>query len=275
MRPMRCTPVNQDVLRECIHSEQWVISQKIDGRRALVELQDGKITTYGRDGQVFKMGSRIDQAFVNSLPTGRWLIDGELAKSDDSHYVFFAFDMPVAGDLISPTTPFVERLHALEHLSKLAKWEDHGSLGVLRYAKNEDAKTDLVVRLKAQNAEGVVLRKLGGVYREAVESRECLKYKFTLDADCIVREVGADGRHNIVLAVYRNGILTDVGKCTAMAGDGGSIKENDVVTVRYSHLSDEGRLVHPTYPLIRRDKLPEECSFDQLVPASRKVLTEP
>lgn len=274
MKPMRATPVTQDVLRECVHSDQWVISQKIDGRRALVEVLDGKVTAYGRDGQVFKLGNQMDQTFAAAMPNGRWLIDGELARTEGRYYVFFAFDLPVAGNLISPTSPFGERLQALEHLSKLAKWESHGPLGVLHYAKDEQAKASLVIQLKLHNAEGVILRKVSGVYKEAIESREYLKYKFTLDADCVVREVGAEGKHNIVLAVYRDGKLTDVGKCTAMAGDGASIQVNDVVTVRYSHLSDDGRLVHPTYPLIRKDKQPEECGWEQLVPADRRVFRE-
>jgi ATP dependent DNA ligase domain len=238
-------------------------------------VDDGEVTAFGRNGQVFKLHYLMVMSLRSAMSNGLWYIDGEVAKADDRHSYFFAFDMPVAGDLITPQTPFAQRLQALEHVAKLAQWDDHAPLGVLHYARTPQEKVDLVTRLKANHAEGVILRNLNGQYHEAIRSTDCLKFKFVLEADCVVSDIGAGGKNNIVLSVYRDGKLVEVGKCTALAGDASAIKKDDVVTVRYLYVSEDGRLVQPTYPLIRVDKSPEECLFNQLVPASREVLRWP
>lgn len=81
-----------------------------------------------------------------------------------------------------------------------------------------------------------------------------------------------DGKQNLRLAVYRDGKKVDVGDCTARAGDGLAIKKGDVVEVRYLYVGANGRLYQPTFPKIRDDKAPHECTWDQLVHVQKGVL---
>lgn len=270
---MLSATMDQQLLMSLCHDDNWVMTVKLDGTRKLAEVRDGKAVLYNRHGEVTAAPGRHNFAasLASSFKKGHWILDGEMLRMADNTYRLFVFDLPVVGDVVTPETPFGERLLALDKVADLCNWGVGALVSTLVYERTTEEKLRLVKRLLGHRAEGVIARALDAPYEEGERSRSSLKFKFVRTADCIVVDKGRKGRRNLTLAVYRDGRQVEVGECTALAGDGSAAEIGDVVQVNYLSVSDKGRLVQPTKPILRIDKFPEDCNFDQLVPLSREV----
>ena len=225
----------------------WCVQQKIDGERLLLEVQEnGTVKAYNRNGDPKPIPDFLRNVRVYT-PT---VFDGELL--DGKYYVF---------DLALPKVKFQERIK----LAKLAV-ETANDTNIVLVPTYTDNIPNRIEMLKALGAEGVIFRKLSAVYRSG-KSSALLKYKFTRDADCVImsrpKEAEAD-KQNFYLGMYRDGSLVEVGKCSALTGDGPKAKIGDVVKVSCLYATDSGKLYQPVTPRLRTDKKPEECTIDQL-----------
>lgn len=67
--------------------------------------------------------------------------------------------------------------------------------------------------IRESNAEGVVIANITGTYIPGKRNNNIGKYKFTNDIDCVVVEVGIDGKDNMSLGLYNeDNTLVEVGK---------------------------------------------------------------
>ena len=277
MRPMLAKPITQTRLLELAHDDEWVMSPKIDGRRIVAEVDSGQVVNlWSRSGGKAQFPHRnLYRTLGQTLSAGQWAVDGEVVRTVDGLNHVFWFDVIRAGNVIGPASPFRERLAALETLGDRA-WESIVVMGNLAYAKTTQEKLQLVQRVYTHKGEGIVARHLDGLYEEPKRpddrSDTMLKFKFVRTADCIVVGKKKDGKDNLVLAVYRDGERIEVGEVTALAGNGRFADVGMVVEVRYRTTSPDGRLIEPTKPMIRTDKNPEDCCWDQLVFGERIVL---
>jgi ATP-dependent DNA ligase len=87
-----------------------------------------------------------------------------------------------AGDekhlLCAPSMPFGERWRVLSGLAELTHWEDSEVFSLLTTAIDRFEKVRMVRRLTESRAEGVIARRLDGVYRAGVRSHDVVKFKF-------------------------------------------------------------------------------------------------
>lgn len=253
-----------DQLDRYIHDDQWALEQKIDGHRVLMHVIDGNPIPVNRNGDVKKVPQPIFDAFHTEAFMGHWAFDGELIDG-----IFVVFDLPLVPQLITPNDRYFERRKVLDQVFTM--WSDP-AVQKLPWSLSVEEKTLLLVAVKAMNGEGLMLKKLDSVYYPGRRSFSTLKCKFTADIDCVVMELGRGGKANMVLGVYRDGELVEVGDCGALTGDGPKVKVGDVVCVTYLYATTDNRLFQPTMPKIRTDKLPEQCTFDQLKYTSRTVV---
>jgi ATP-dependent DNA ligase len=274
MKPSLALAITQNALVDLVPKTDWLMSQKLDGKRCCVEVTDGDVTVWSRNGTTTTFPTRIRDALKSSLAKGHFMIDGELLNAgDEKEQKFFAFDMPVAGNLIGLDTPFKDRLAALEQLSTLCGWPESKVLATLSYASTTDEKSRLIRRLYSNRAEGVIARHVNGVYKSGRRCDTLLKAKFVKDADVVVLAKNTAGKDNITVGVYKDGRMVEVGRCTALVGDGPACNVGEVVQLDYLYLGPHGRLVQPTNPRLRIDKSPQECDWDQLVPTDKAVLS--
>jgi bifunctional non-homologous end joining protein LigD len=256
--------------------DNWVMSQKLDGVRALVEYEKGKLKAWGRDGQPLSINmNTVENHLRNVIPKGRFVFDGELLKNEVIYnvtYRYFVFDLVEAAGIVSPSDPFGERLAALEHVSQLCKWDMSPSIAQLLYFKTTDEKLRLIRRLYLNRAEGVMARRADSGYEFGRRSPKLVKFKFVKDADCVVLERNRDGKENVVLGVYDNGELKEIGVCSALTGHGEFCQPGQVVTVNYLYLGPHGRLVQATNPRVRLDKAPTDCDLDQMVSTNKEIV---
>jgi ATP-dependent DNA ligase len=258
---MLAQTIDQKTLVRRLEDDAWAASEKIDGMRLLAVVDNGHVTAYGRDGQVINPPTAVMVTITRALPSNQFILDGELLRQEGRYVVF---DLVRAGDLISRETPFAKRYETLRHLAKLCEWGSRSTLSLLPLTTDPYEKVRLVKELATSGAEGVILRRLTGQYSPGARSSDVCKHKFFRDVDCLVVAAGEDGRNNFTLGLYDNGKVVEVGKVTALAGDGPKITVGSVVTVKYLRFTKDGRLREPTLPRLRTDKRPEECLMDQV-----------
>lgn len=271
VKPMLATAVDNATMMELASNDDWWFSPKLDGVRKLVEVNHGKVTTWGRDGQVTSLPQVIAQRLSSDLQGGRFILDGELMATKP--FVTYAvFDVIEVEGLTDASWAYEKRLLALRELGRLAKWS--GTVQVLDVAETTEAKINMFKRVSDANGEGLILRRRLARYKYG-RSRDMFKFKFRKTLDAFVVRLGDEGKDNIVIAVYDGaGDVCELGPVSALTGDGPSVKVGDVVTVTYLGSYDGGKLIQPVKPLIRSDKTPEECLLDQLQILDRTAILE-
>lgn len=248
-------------LLKIVEDDQWALEQKIDGHRCIVIAVDGKIRFQSRSGLDLALGrgrAAVEQSLAPLLGNG-FVLDGEYLPKERTLWIF---DIIQGG--IVPDAPFMDRRAVLERLFEIVNFGEHVRL--LPSHLITATKAELVKDIHDRGAEGVIARKLDAPYK-AGRVKHLLKYKLTRTVDCVVAGVGVNGHDNLVLAMWNPDTesFVEVGHCTALNGDGKhtTFKVGDVVEVRCLYSSDDGRLVQPTFPIVR-DKDPFECEVSQL-----------
>lgn len=270
IRPMLAQPIDERRVGQLVTNPRWACEPKVDGHRILIVVKDGRVTYLARSGKPFEGVPGLIKQTFGSLAAGGLdlVVDGELLPATGDLWLF---DVLSAGTAVTPAQPFAVRRAALEQLATTGL-PGHPLIHCLPSYTDEIDKARLILDIKKRGAEGVMFRDIDSPYLPKRTDR-LLKYKFRYDADCVVTEMGIDGKHNMRLGLFdENGRLVDVGTCTALAGDGPLIKEGDVVCVKYLYSSPDLKLVQPTVPRLRTDKEPTDCTTDQLVFADKRVI---
>lgn len=246
-------------LGEHITDDGWVAQFKYDGDRFVVEVVDGVVAVYGRDGQakVRDVNPVMLEPF-RQLTAGRWVFDGELVDR-----TLVVFDMPAAADVIGDGSSFAERYRALGIVASIL-FDGSDDIKIAPVARTADGKRELLAEARSERREGVIFRDWSSTYR-AGRASVLRKHKFVSEADCVVVEVGRGGKTNVVVALHDlDGNLVEVGQVTAIGK--GQIEVGDVVEVRFLYVTDRDapKLFQPRIIRTRTDKAASECSIDQL-----------
>jgi ATP-dependent DNA ligase len=273
--PMLSTPVDKSMIGSLATDPNWAFFQKYDGRRLISEItQDGRTTAkfYGRDGKKVQGPERLQRLFKR-LPTGHYIIDGEL-MSDGVLRVFDAPQVAVGGvTIVNEGNPYSERIQVLSGLCSTL-WGKDKAIQLAPRATDAEHKLVFFNWLKDHDAEGIIARQMDAPYLPGVRSKSSIKIKFTQSVDCFVLRIGEDGKNNLVLGVYdklgKDRHVVEIGKVSALTGDGPSAKVGTVLDVQYLSFSEEGHLLQPVNPRLKTDKAATDCLIDQLKPLDQK-----
>lgn len=249
-----------------IADDHWAFQRKVDGDRFLVEVNEGQIVVWGRNGQpkVSNIPFAVLGEFQTVFPSGQWVFDGEMVGRQ-----LILFDLPMAGDLVGVDSPFSERYEVLELL--MGEWKpDPANVACLPLARTRKEKEALAKESQDQHWEGIMLRHRGGVYRAGGRSRHLLKYKHTRECDAIITAVGVDGHDNVVLSLLDpdygdKGRVVEIGRASAI-GKKPKPEVGQVWEINFLYVLDAAhpRLYQPRLIRLRTDKGMEECLFEQL-----------
>lgn len=262
--PMLASPVDIDDLPELIQDENWAFDQKLDGQRRLVAVTDGQPQAVGRRGATAKLPREI-QRDLAVLGGGDWLVDGELIGT-----ALWVFDLIRLRTTASTSTR--------RSRSEGARWM--GSLRTSRRAPFMYCRASRPpprsrcwsTRFVTVVAKVSSARHVDGRYEFGKRSQNMRKAKFFRDIDVVVTRLRVDGRENFGIGLVRGGELIEIGTCSALYRSIGNVEVGQVVTVRYLYANERGHLQHPSQPQLRTDKLPEECTFDQLIYRSPSIV---
>lgn len=244
------TATNVEML---LASPEWSISQKLDGHRVIIAVADGVSTAMNRDG--IERDVPLDVFTDARRFAGHWCFDGELIGS-----TYFVFDLIVTPFIDAGNLGWAQRYQLLEHLFESRRFENWQLVTCIF---TEDGKRLMYDRCIENKSEGVMFKHVASTYRGG-RSSMWLKHKFVKSLDCVVISTNDDGKDNLTLGLYQNERLVQVGRVSALTGDGPSAKIGDVVEVQCLYATPAGSLYQPTRPIIRLDKRPEECDYQQM-----------
>jgi bifunctional non-homologous end joining protein LigD len=263
-----------------LHDRLVALDAVLDGE--IVAFQDGKPSFQLLQQRMHVREPRRVEALAKRIPV-----------------VFMAFDLIYLDGKSLTAEPLRERRAALE---EILVPDEHVQLSPLV----EGAGVALYRAAEEQGLEGIVAKRLDSRYEPGARSRSWLKVKLTYDADVVIvgwtegegRRAGSIG--SLVMAVYDSDGLRYVGNVGTGFDRAGlddaarrleELEPTDppfdrsvlrtapelrrahfveprlVAIVEHRQLTDAGRLRAPAFKGWRDDKAPEECTFDQLVPA--------
>jgi len=257
IKPQLLKEVSDHELSKLLESDQFALSQKLDGRRLIVEISDLSLRGWARSGLEAEIPKYIASDF--SRVRSDWTFDGELICGH--YYVFDILHYP-AGDLVE--YPWIERQKLLNTV--LTDFSD--AITVVEQRIDPPEKMALFDKCLNLRTEGVVLCNINSRYLKGVRSSRSLKYKFTKTIDCVIIDAKINSKDNLVLGLYNeNGELLDVGKVSAVTGDGKyhDFSVGEVVTVEYLYATKSNRLYQPVKPRLRKDKESRECLMSQMI----------
>jgi bifunctional non-homologous end joining protein LigD len=258
---MLATTMTQERLLEVCADPDWVLQQKFDGHRLAIRFQDGFLRGFARNGTSKEIPLVIADALAPISRIGEFWLDGELIPGSAglrSASAYHVFDMMVdwASDL-----PFAARSGMVEAIVGVL---NSPVAAPVETVYEETDKLHFVRRMLESGAEGVIARDANAVYEAGRRSKGCLRFKFTKSLDSVVLEKSRDQKDNLVLGLWDGERFVEVGKVSALTGDGPRVEKGDVVEIGYLYVGANGRLVQPVRPRLRTDKEPQECLIEQL-----------
>lgn len=231
-----------------LHNDDFAMSQKLDGHRMIV--QTGPLRCYTRQGHEREIPASVRDALGGI--ESEWIFDGELL--DKTYHCF---------DILSTSKGDIRKWEWHQRQAILAAALKDKPIHVVKQYMGTDAKTEFFERCKEEQVEGVVFARIDGKYQSG-RSTNTVKYKFFKTVDCVVIDKRVGDRDNLMLGVYKDEEMVEVGKVSALTGDGPRAEVGDVVTVTILYTTKSGKLYLPTKARRRSDKQPSECLFEQV-----------
>jgi len=215
--------------------------------------------------------------------------------SEESPATYVVFDLLEKDDRPLVDFPIVERKTLLK------KYVREGRHVVLSTFVEKEGEAYYEAAL-AKGVEGIMAKKKDSLYEAGVRSGNWLKIKRTLTCDCVIfgYTLGKGARKSVfgalILGLFSKAVPVYVGKVgtgfsqenmKSMLKVFGPLKVEDetlrgvdipekivwlrpevVCQVAYQNVTKDGRLRMPRFCGLRSDKLPAECTLDQIMPGS-------
>ena len=278
-------PLSPRELAEAVASLGYGVSEKVNGERCLVVVDAaGKVEAFNRLGQL-----------VSTVPEGArglarlgvaCVIDGERLTGQGAG-TYVAFDLLEWQGQDARHWPYSQRIRVLEAAMVGAGLVPAGSPTM-----EGDAKLQLLVseadpvkgravvqRIEEKRGEGVIVRTHSAGY-QAGDTQDIRKHKYLSDLDAFVIAVhkgSATGSVSLGLVRPGDGAVIEVCRVRSGLVDadirriGGMLERGEPVVLRVEYLPIRTvgiRLVEPRTSMreLRGDKLPGDCTTDQLGP---------
>jgi bifunctional non-homologous end joining protein LigD len=253
--PQLLNPVEKRDVEWLLQDDAYCAQEKFDGRHLLVRKQDEDIAGINKKG----LFVGLPETVANDLRTlpGSFIPDGE-AIGDDYH----VFDLLERnGEDLRPL-PYRIRLMRLVNL--LLSSTPHPHVRLVETAFTTEQKTALWHRLRQENREGIVFKRLDAPYVPGKPNSggPQLKFKFVATVSAIVAKINA--QRSVEVSLFKGRGLVSCGNVTIPANHD-IPKVSDVVEVRYLYaFRESGVLFQPVYLGRREDVEPGECRVSQL-----------
>lgn len=252
--PQLLNPINEDELDQYIRCPEWVMQEKLDGKRLLLLKQSNAVRGINRKGLFVGIPDSIQKDALRI--EGDFLIDGE-AVGENYH----PFDLlSRRGDDLRGL-PYAFRF---ENLQWAMRGLARGSFTPVITCQGQEEKHSALHDLRQNKAEGVVFKHRDAPYTSGRPNSggHQLKCKFYATASFIVAAVNK--QRSVLLALLNNGKQIPAGNVTVPPNQ--SVPSvGQVVEVRYLYaLQQSGSVYQPTLLGRREDIDPKECTVTQL-----------
>ena len=262
MKGMEYRDYSGDALarEEALYSAEWVMQQKFDGTRALIDLETLQVTQ--RNGKPLKHTAATqhipailqDLSDIGVSGTANIVLDGELMIDTGIYYVF---------DVVRTSSPADTLETRLE--SGLEQLPAGRVVRPVRTARTLESKRALVAA--CADREGVVAKRLDGRYEPGVRVDHVRKFKNVHRAELIVMSTSTSPLSAGMGVWTRNGPHTVTR--ASLIGKDPMIAPGDVVEVEYLAWTGVS-LLQPRIVRRRPDKTAEDCTLGQFTTYSRE-----
>jgi len=254
--PQLLNPVEEAEVELLLRDDNYCAQEKFDGRHLLVRKQDDDLEGINKKG--FVVG--LPQTVANELRSvaDSFIPDGE-SIGDDYH----AFDLLEYNGENLRVLPYRIRLARLIDLLLLTR-SDFKHIRLVQTAFSTQQKTELYQRLRRENREGIVFKRLDAPYVPGRPNSggPQLKFKFVTTLSAVVAKINV--QRSVELGLFNGRSLVSCGNITIPANH--EIPTvGTVVDARYLYAAeDSGVLYQPVYLGPRDDVDPGECLVSQL-----------
>ena len=253
--PQLLNPVEETEVELLLRDDNYCAQEKFDGRHLLVRKQDDDLEGINKKGFVVGLPQTVASGLCH-LP-GSFIPDGE-SIGDDYH----AFDLlEHNGENLRPL-PYRIRLVRLVNL--LLSTANHPHVKLVETAFTTAQKTDLWQRLRRENREGIVFKRLDAPYAPGKPNSggPQLKFKFVATLSVVVAKINT--QRSVEVGLFQGRSLVSCGNVTIPANHE-IPKVGAVVEVRYLYAyRDSLALYQPVYLGPRDDVDAGECVVSQL-----------
>ena len=239
-----------------ISNPDYAAEQKHDGKRIILIGTSAGVTAYNRSGLACGISPLVLQhAQTLQRSVQSFAVDGEMIG--ETYYVFELLEL--AGTDYREHS-YETRKKILKRLIELAPELTTFVYGYVAWTIEQ--KRELLTRMYAAGAEGLVFRQVAALYRTGRQPRE-FKLKFWESATCIVSELNPT-KSSVSIQLYNEANeLVDVGHCTVDYRKKG-LSVGDLVEIKYLYFNQGGSLYQTSY-LGKRDDIPvTDCNLSQL-----------
>jgi ATP-dependent DNA ligase len=254
--PQLLNPVEEAEVELLLRDDNYCAQEKFDGKHLLVRKQDDDLEGINKKG--FIVG--LSQTVANELRSvsGSFIPDGE-SIGDDYH----AFDLLEYNGENLRLLPYRIRLARLIDLLLLTP-SDYKHIRLVETAFSTQQKTELWQRLRRENREGIVFKRLDAPYTPGRPNSggPQLKFKFVATLSAVVAKINV--QRSVDLGLFKGRSLVSCGNVSIPANH--EIPTvGTVVDARYLYAAKEsGVLYQPVYLGPRDDVDPGECLVSQL-----------
>lgn len=252
--PQLLNEVDESDIEALLDSPLWAMQEKFNGERRPVIASAKGITGANRKGLSVPLPQPIHDALAQ---IGRIVLDSE--QVGDVLHVF---------DILEHAG---EDLRALPYEARLARMyavipgSGEGPLRAVATARNNEEKRKLLARVRAENGEGVVFKRL-----DAPVTPNCpasggpqLKFPFRASATVVVLGMKDGVRSAYIAVIDEHNETVPVGSVT-IPPNADLPSAGDLLEVRYLYAYKGGSLFQPVYQFPRTDVGLDACTISQL-----------
>lgn len=250
-RPQLLNEIEEEEVVDYIYDPEWCAQEKFDGRRRSIITDGSIITATNRKGLSIPLDKDLETEVGKLIGLNKGVLDGE-----DMGDRIIIFDIPV------DNLPYSERHAILEEKFKTTKFS---KIELIYTAWTTLEKRELYKRIKEDNAEGIVFKRIEGKYKPGrpASGGDQLKFKFCDTATCKVVKV-SETKRSIQLAVFdEEDRITEVGNVTVYPNQN-IPKVGTIVEVKYLYYFPGGSLFQPVLLGERDDMTSKDCTLKQL-----------
>ena len=251
--PQLLNPIEEIQLVSLLKDNDFIMQEKFDGRRLLIQKQGNTITGINKLGLVVALPSIIEQEMQGV--SRDCLIDGEIIGVE-----YHAFDLlSIDGEEYRHQA---YRVRYLELMNLMASF-CHLHISLVDSAHTSFQKGVLFDHLKFHGKEGVVFKRLDASYTPGRPNSggSQFKFKFCESASFIVSK--PNGKRSVALSLYNGNEVVSVGNVSIPPNKDIPIT-GEIIEVRYLYAFRGGSIFQPVYLGKRDDISAEECGVDQL-----------
>lgn len=254
--PQLLNPIEEKDVETYLNDDSWAMQEKKDGVRQMIKSSKDSVEGVNKKGLVTSLPETTVEDLRKLFGSANAVADGELVGE-----ILWMFDMLAFGPRSFSENTYRERLN--EAVDVFSAEDTLEYVKLVPTAIGKASKKAMYKKLKAENAEGVVFKKLDSKYKPGRPASGGSQIKFKFKGSATVRCKHLNDKNSFVMEMLSGGNWIEVGNCTFYP----TIlvpEPKKLYEVEYLYAFEGGSIFQPVLKEKRTDVDAEECIVSQL-----------